>query len=247
MKPLNIKAYGSIPHLPGSNLGEGDHLMNPGQAAIMTDQCRKGDLIMVTEKYDGSCVAVARHLGHLVPLTRSGYLAETSAFHQHHVFAKWVYANEERFEALKEGERIVGEWLMQVHAISYVIDNRMQEQPIVWFDYFDNQNNRHPFNVYADFVVQADLNLPRLFHIGDSISVKDILAGGGSEAAVSGSFWEGDPYFKSFMTHPEGLVYRCLRENKETDFLGKWVRPDFEPGKFMYDKIYNLTETDILS
>lgn len=35
-KPLGIKAYGSIPHLPGSRLGAGDHHLAIGQALIAT-------------------------------------------------------------------------------------------------------------------------------------------------------------------------------------------------------------------
>lgn len=31
---------------------------------------------------------------------------------------------------------------------------------------------------------------------------------------------------------PEGLVYRCERKG-EFDFMAKWVRPDFIPGKYL--------------
>jgi hypothetical protein len=53
-KPLGQKAYGSIPHLPGSRLGEGDHHVSEGQAIIATKKARdKNDLIIVQEKLDG--------------------------------------------------------------------------------------------------------------------------------------------------------------------------------------------------
>lgn len=34
-KPLGHKAYGSIPHLPTSRLGPGDHHVTEGQARIL--------------------------------------------------------------------------------------------------------------------------------------------------------------------------------------------------------------------
>jgi len=35
-KPLGIKSYGSIPHLPGSRIGIGDHKCHEGQERIAT-------------------------------------------------------------------------------------------------------------------------------------------------------------------------------------------------------------------
>src|SRR3989442_5967093 len=84
VKPLGIKAYGSICHLPGSRLGPGDHKLNPGQAKILTEKTRdKHDLIIVQEKLDGSNVAVARVSSQLIPLGRAGYPAISSKYEQH--------------------------------------------------------------------------------------------------------------------------------------------------------------------
>src|SRR3954466_6263266 len=83
-KPLGIKAYGSICHLPGSRLGPGDHKLNPGQARILTAKKRdQHDLLTVQEKPDGSNVCVARVNGVLVPLGRAGYPAISSKYEQH--------------------------------------------------------------------------------------------------------------------------------------------------------------------
>lgn len=98
-KPLGKKAYGSIPHLPGSRLGPGDYCISEGQARIATEKPRdKHDLIIVQEKLDGSNVAVAKVNGEILALTRAGYLATTSPYQQHHFFAKWVKENESPFE-----------------------------------------------------------------------------------------------------------------------------------------------------
>src|SRR5438552_14984978 len=116
-KPLGGRAYGHIPHLPGSRMGPGDHHCHQGQAQICTTRARdRYDLIIVQEKLDGSCVSVARIEGTIVPLTRAGYRAETSLYKQHHLFAHWVYENADRFlSILAEGERLCGEWLAQAH------------------------------------------------------------------------------------------------------------------------------------
>ena len=53
-KPLGHKNYGSIPHLPGSGRGPGDHSCHEGQARIATEKRRDGlDVIIVQEKLDG--------------------------------------------------------------------------------------------------------------------------------------------------------------------------------------------------
>lgn len=54
MKPIGRKAYGSIPHLPGSRLGPGDHHIHEGQAAILTQRARdRHDEVLLQEKLDG--------------------------------------------------------------------------------------------------------------------------------------------------------------------------------------------------
>jgi ATP-dependent RNA circularization protein (DNA/RNA ligase family) len=111
VKPLGQKAYGSIPHLPYSRLGTGDHHIDQGQALIATKKPRdRNDLIIVQEKLDGSNCSVAKVKGQILALGRSGHLAETSPYAQHQLFAKWVKANEERFDKLlNENERVAGE------------------------------------------------------------------------------------------------------------------------------------------
>ena len=97
-KPLGMRNYGSIPHLPGSRTGPGDHHCHEGQARIATVKTRdKHDEIIVQEKLDGSNVGVARIDDKIYPLGRAGYLASTSPFEQHVHFAKWAYANASRF------------------------------------------------------------------------------------------------------------------------------------------------------
>src|SRR5438067_10124703 len=120
-KPLGMKSYGSIGHLPGSRRGPGDHGVNPGQARICCERARdRYDRIIVTEKLDGSNVGVARIGDEIVPLVRAGYRATTSRFEQHHLFAAWVRNRWELFAGLlTEGGRFCGEWLAQAHGTRY--------------------------------------------------------------------------------------------------------------------------------
>ena len=106
-KPLCHKCYGSIPHLPGSRLGPGDHHISEGQAKIATEKVRdKNDVVICQEKLDGSNVGVAKINGEIVPLTRSGYVANTSQFEMHHMFYHWSLLNKRRFdELLNDGNR----------------------------------------------------------------------------------------------------------------------------------------------
>jgi len=134
-KPLGIKNYGHIPHLPNSRIGEGDHKCSEGQAKIATQKARdKNDCIIVQEKLDGSNVGVARINDEVYALSRAGYLATTSPYKLHHMFAEWVGNNQKRFmDVLENGERIVGEWLVQAHGTRY----HLWHEPFVAFDLID--------------------------------------------------------------------------------------------------------------
>ena len=228
MKPLNRKNYGSIPHLSNSKLGEMDYFIHEGQERILTEKKRdKHDTILVFEKYDGSNVGVGKKDGNIFALTRSGYEASTSPYKQHHEFAKWVSERKDMFNSLlEEGERVAGEWLLQAHGLIYKIEN----DPIIFFDYFNANNERQPFEV----VEQMGLPLPRLLHKGDAVSVDELkpILSLKTDSIMS-------------LEAPEGMVYRVERKGK-VDFLAKWVRKDFEAGKYCIGieeekLIYNTT------
>lgn len=228
-KPLGRKNYGSIPHLPNSRMGPADKSCHEGQARIATEQARdSNDEVFVTEKLDGSNVGVAK-IGHdIVPLTRAGYRAETSPFEMHHHFADWVLRpeNRERFDgALKDGERLVGEWLMQAHGTRYDLTH----EPFVVFDLMID-DKRMPYDEMIKRLKPFDFVMPHLVHRGAPISVEkvmDIIGESGFHGAL-------DPV--------EGAVWRVERDKptgkrgekkRVVDFLVKYVRPDKEDGIYL--------------
>ena len=88
------------------------------------------DHVVVQEKLDGSCVAVARLDGGLHALTRSGNPASGSRFEHHRLFAAWVRVHDARLRALlAHGERVVGEWLALAHGTRYALPH----EPFVAF------------------------------------------------------------------------------------------------------------------
>lgn len=215
-KPLGQKAYGSIPHLPGSRRGPGDHGLSESQARICTEKARdKHDIIIVQEKLDGSCVAVAKINGDIVPLGRRGYRALTSNFTQHHHFHHWVMNNKRRFDnLLEEGERVVGEWLMEAHGTRY----NLPHEPFVMFDIMRG----HDRSLLSSVGMRAQANqfiIPRLIHHGSPMSIEAALAA--LEPSGHGAI---DPV--------EGAVWRVERQGK-VDFLGKYVRPDKVDGCYL--------------
>ena len=222
IKPLGGKSYGSIPHLLGSKLGEGDHHVHEGQHRICTEKTRdKYDLIIVQEKYDGSNVGVANINGKIVALTRAGYTAESSPYIQHHYFAKWVEKNRSRFAAmLPEGVRVCGEWLLQAHGLKYIIP----KEPFVAFDIIEGKD-RLTYGQFSDIAEDYGFSVPTPIHfscsaIGVNTAMTDCLL----KSLLFG--------LRTTNEAPEGLVYRVERKGK-VDFLAKWVRPDFVPGKFL--------------
>lgn len=232
-KPLGTKAYGSIPHLPTSRLGPGDHHVNPGQARICLEKARdRHDRILVTEKLDGSNCAVARIGDDIVPLVRSGFRAASSRFEQHHLFAEWVADQTVRFAAvLKDGERLVGEWLLQAHGTRYVLPH----EPFVAFDLMEGMT-RIPYDAFLERV-QSRFVTPRLIHDGGACTletVREALA----DRSVHGAL---DPI--------EGAVWRVERRGA-VDFLAKWVRPDKQDGIYLPEvsgnpPVWNVDPTTI--
>lgn len=232
-KPLGHKNYGSIPHLPGSRKGPGDHGCNEGQAKIATIAPRdKNDLIIVQEKLDGSNVGVARIDDKLIPLGRAGYPAITSRWEQHKHFHNWVYSHYDRFmNVLKNGERLVGEWLMQAHGTRYRLGVHSPDyhSPFVPFDLMVG-HTRLPYGVFWHRVAPL-FQIPACLRYGDkAMSIEEAMESLG-EFGHHGAM---DP--------AEGAVWRVERKKPTgkkgekvhvVDFLVKYVRPDKVDGKYL--------------
>jgi len=215
-KPLGRKAYGSIPHLPGSRLGPGDHSCHIGQEKICLTKARdKNDKIIVTEKLDGSNVCVANIGGDIVALGRAGWRAYSSPYLQHQYFAVWVSRNLERFyEILQPSETLHGEWLAQAHGTKY----ELTHEPFVIFDLMQD-GKRLPFEECISRCSQVDLITPRIIHTGGAVALNEVLA----SLEVSGH---------GAIEPVEGAVWRVERFGKY-DFMAKWVRPDKVDGKYL--------------
>ena len=215
-KPLGYKAYGSIPHLVGSRLGNGDHHVSPGQDKICLVQTRdKFDEIIVQEKLDGSCTAVTKLDGSILALSRSGYLATTSPYEQHQLFAHWVRLNAAMFyDVLEEGERLVGEWLAQAHSTRYALTH----EPWVAFDLMADYI-RQPYDVMMQRLAGTGIVTPRVLHRGGPLSIDDAV-----NAIQTSGHGAIDPV--------EGAVWRVQRKGR-VDFLAKYVRQDKQDGIFL--------------
>lgn len=216
-KPLGRKAYGSIGHLPGSKMGEGDHHCPEGQATICTEKPRdRFDNVIVQEKLDGSCCAVAKlEDGKIIPLGRAGYEAKTSPFYQHILFHEWVWINFHRFNnLLNPGERIVGEWLRQAHGTRY----ELPHEPFVPFDIMI-ETKRLPYLKFIERVLPYRFKTPHLISYGLPISIKEVMK-------------RLKESYHGALDKVEGAVWRVERKN-EIDFLAKYVRPDKVDGCYL--------------
>lgn len=215
-KPLGQRAYGSVPHLPGSRRGPGDKGLSEQQASILTTKTRdKHDLITVQEKLDGSCCSVARLDGCILALIRAGYSAIDSKYPMHHAFANWAQQHRQRFgDLLDEGERCVGEWLMQAHGTRYAI----RGDPFVIFDIMA-VHDRMPAAVVKERCERQGFITPRIIHIGGAIGIEDVIP-------------KLEPSGHGAIDPVEGAVWRCERKG-EVDFLGKFVIAEKVDGKYL--------------
>ncbi|MCK9596712.1 RNA ligase family protein [Candidatus Pacearchaeota archaeon] len=168
-KPLGIKNYGSIPHLSGSRLGPSDSKASPGheKMAIENDKLPKR-IVLVTEKIDGSNVGILRYEDTVVPLTRAGYVANTSPFKMHQIFHEWVFEQKDRFlELLNPGDRVIGEWCIQAHGTKY----NFKKEPFFIFDYFNSENERITFEEIINknhALGNSRFNIPYLLYRGET-------------------------------------------------------------------------------
>jgi len=229
IKPIGRKSYGSIPHLPESRTGPGDHSCSIGQARIATEKARdRHDKIIVQEKVDGSNVGVAKKDGLIIPLGRSGYEASTSPYLQHRLFANWVYKEYSRFDkVLEEGERLCGEWLAQAHGTKY----NLPHEPLVVFDLMVETERI----TYEELTkrIKGKFVMPNLIHQGSPFSIKDAM----NYLKKSGH---------GALDEVEGAVWRVERREK-VDFLVKYVKPNKVDGSYLEsvtgkEPIWNVNE-----
>lgn len=229
-KPLGRKSYGSIPHLPGSRRGTGDHGCDEGTARIATLKTRdKHDTVIVQEKLDGSNVSVCKVNGEIIALGRAGYRAGTSPYEQHRMFAAWVGRNRDRFDALlDEMERVCGEWLAQAHGTRY----ELPHEAFVAFDIMSG-TKRLTYPVFRQRTTRK-FTTPHLLSYGPSVSITEALKMLGMRG------------YHGSTEQVEGIVWRVERNRlidknkgesggrrRVVDFVVKYVRPDKVDGCYL--------------
>ncbi|HEX3626455.1 MAG TPA: RNA ligase family protein [Verrucomicrobiae bacterium] len=213
---LQGRIYPRIPHLPGSKMTTSDQEAEAWQIRACCRSLRSAkDRVVVQEKLDGSCMAVAKIRGEITPMARSGNRAAISRYEQHRVFHKWVYQNLERFDGLlNENEICFGEWLMQAHGTRYSLPH----EPFVIFDL--KSNDRFvTCEVLLERTAPFRFVTPRIIHEGPPLSVEEavkLLKHSGHGAI--------DP--------TEGAIWRVECDG-HVDVLAKYVRPDKTIGCFL--------------
>lgn len=216
VKPLGGKAYGSIPHLPGSKYGNRDDKgVPPAMAKYFTMKPRRGDVVFVTEKLDGCCVAVAKICDELVALTRSGVPCNASRYEHHKLFSWWVAENYDMFyDLLEEGERVCGEWLALAHGTRYNLDGR---SPFAAFDIMRGATRIGYKSFYSRCSESGVPTVPLIREEATrGVTVCEALSILGKHG-----FYGAE--------RPEGAVWRIERDNKPI-MLAKYVCPYTNPG-----------------
>jgi hypothetical protein len=175
-----------------------------------------GAEVIVQEKLDGSCVAVVRRPdGELVAWGREGRPCAESGNEARRWFAAWVAEHRTRFDFVRAGEALAGEWLALVHGTRY----RLSHEPFVPFDLLKD-GKRSTVDVLAERLAGSGLSMPQIVHRGGPIAIEDALAKLG-ERGLHGA-----------IDAPEGLVYR-VEQGGEVLHVTKWVRPSKVDGALL--------------
>ena len=203
-------------------------MISEGQVRIATERARdRHDRVIVTEKLDGSNVAITVIDGKLAALTRAGYLAASSPYEQHHRFGEWVSQQPRRFLRMlndlplrlsdpKLPLIIHGEWLAQSHGTLYDLPH----EPFVVFD-VTSGGKRLPWATVLKLCDRSSLTTPRIISDDGSPQALDVVK--------SALIYSGHGVATGEIV--EGAVWRVERRGV-FDFMAKWVDPDKVDGKY---------------
>lgn len=218
------KLYGKIPHLPGSRLGRADRTADAELAARCVGAgagaARSGDRVIVSEKLDGSCVAIVGEGDGLGAYGREGGPCAASRNAGRRAFAAWVEARAAAWRgALGDGERLVCEWLALAHGTRYALPHG----PAVAIDGFGADGARWPLDEVRRRAAAIGLPIAHVLSDGGAVPAAEVLARLG-ERGHHGAL---DP--------AEGVVYRLERGGRVLG-LAKHVRAGKVDGAYLADK-----------
>jgi len=214
-----MKRYFRIPHLPGSRLGPSDRTVDPELAARCVGPGREDDRVIVSEKLDGSCVAIVRTPDGVVAQGRDGDPCAESRNEGRRAFAAWVDARAAHLaSALTPGEWLVCEWLVLAHGTRYALPHG----PAVVIDGFASDGSRWLLDEVHRRAAAARLPIATIVHDGSALELEAALA-------LLGDFG------RHGASEPaEGLVYRVERGTLVAG-LAKYVRPGKLDGCYLAD------------
>jgi len=222
--------YGSIPHLKGSKMtdtrdkGLSDHQTNmvcvSPRKTINGKTVQFQEWFTVLEKTDGANVGTIRTDTGFEYVSRNGYSCKTADFHHHREFYDLMSQRENILsEILEPGDRAVFEYLGWKHSIAYDIPH----DPCIILDIF-KQGRRVPF-AEMQKIVGDKFQLPKVLYAGPGpCPIPDMLE-------LLGEYGHHGAIDKA-----EGFIVRVepLRNNVQSvEFLCKYVRDDFHPGKYI--------------
>ena len=213
-----MRLYPRIPHLPGSRVGPAERYAAPAFTARAT-VAADDDRVIVTEKLDGSCVALVGAAAGIEARGRDGGLCAASRNDGRRGFAAWVAARAARLAAhVAPGERVMIEWLALAHGTRYALPHG----PAVVIDGFAADGARWGFDAVVARAAALALPTPAVLHDGAALAVELALA----RLGARGHHGALDP--------AEGVMYR-LERGARVRGLAKLVRPGKIDGRYLAD------------
>jgi hypothetical protein len=216
-----MKLYAKIPHLPGSRVGSADRTAHVDLVERCVGAGREGDRVLVSEKLDGSCVAIVRHAHGVAAYGRDGRPCAMSRNDGRVAFAAWVdaRAGAARWgDVLAEGERVMCEWLALAHGTTYALPHG----PAVVIDGYGADGARWPLDEVRRRADAMALPVAHVVHDGAAISIDEVLA------------TLGERGHHGALEPAEGLVYRVERGATVVG-LAKYVRAGKRDGCYLAD------------
>ncbi len=217
-----VPAYPRIAHLPYQpNAARDDLIASEAEAAVVFGAAR----LTVTEKFDGACLALARHNGVVVAATkhhvlRKGYQKATQAKQQFVDVWRWCDEHRRRFEYLERAHggpiSVFGEWLRTPHTVRYLAATPR----FVPFEVYDTT-----LRAFLDPLLAEDLLRAAGFAVADRLPIERVTNWEDLALLARGA----TPW--SALDAREGVILK-IGDGEKITHRFKMVRPDFVRGQF---------------
>lgn len=229
--------FGKIHHLFHSEMCSDDDVrVNMEMQTMFTLKKRKfSDVVIVTEKLDGSNMGIVKLNGVLYPINKSGYDCRNMGIRKSELqllgesWATWLDVNYDFYDSIiGEGERLVYENCAIQHSLPY----KFKKEPMFLLAKYTSDNKKVSYIELTKFAKQHNIQMPTLLSYGPAIQPELIISQylsdiksyrGGSFEGVVYNYEIDDRHETCAKMVCSDFVNKASNLDKFNKFKGSWM------------------------